>query len=152
MSASVTIKKRGKFGNGFIVIADVTFDSSYPTNGEALTAQQFGLAALDFVLPSPASGYIFEFDHANSKLKAFTPVGDHTHKFRTGSTAAADSTSGALAEVAAGTESAVRLMGTAIDTDYEVVLAGTGTKAAGAEVANNTNLAAVTVRVVAIGY
>jgi len=42
-------------------------------------------------------------------------------------------------------------MGTAINTDYEVVLSGTGTKVAGAEVANATNLSAVTVRVVAIG-
>jgi len=151
LAASVTIKKRFKFGNGFGVVADVAFDSSYPTNGEAVTAQQFGLTALDFVLPSPASGYIFEFDHTNSKLKAFTPTGIHTHKFATGSTAAADATSGALAEVAAGTESAVRLMGTAIDTDYEVVLSGTGTKVAGAEVANDTNLSAVTARVIAIG-
>lgn len=151
MAASVTIKKRFKFGNGFGVVADVAFDSTYPTNGEAVTAQQFGLTALDFVLPSPAAGYIFEFDHVNSKLKAFTPTGSHTHKFTTGSTAAADAASGALAEVAAGTESAVRLMGTAIDTDYEVVLSGTGTKVAGAEVANGTDLSAVTARVIAIG-
>lgn len=151
MPASVAIKKKFKFGNGFGVVADVTLDSAYPTNGEALTAQQFGLSVLDFVIPSPAAGYIFEFDHANKKLKAYTPTGSHTHKFRTGSTAAADATSGALAEVAAGTESAARLMGTAIDTDYEVILSGTGTQVAGAEVANNTNLSAVTVRVIAIG-
>lgn len=151
MAATVTIRKRGKFGNGLIVVADIALDSSYPTGGESITTQKFGLTVLDFVLPSPASGYVFEFDHVNSKLKAFTPTGSHTHKFTTGSTAAADATSGALAEVAAGTESAVRLMGTAINTDYEVVLSGTGTKVAGAEVANATNLSAVTVRVVAIG-
>lgn len=74
MSASVSVLKRFKFGNGYGVVADVTLDSSYPTNGEAITAQQFGLGVLDFVLPSPAAGYIFEFDHANKKLKAFTPV------------------------------------------------------------------------------
>jgi hypothetical protein len=74
LSASVSVVKKNKFGNGYAVTADVTFDSSYPTNGEALTAQQFGLTVLDFVLPSPAAGYIFEFDHSNKKLKAFTPV------------------------------------------------------------------------------
>ena len=151
MPASVSVVKKNKFGNGYAVTANVTFDDSYPTNGEALTAQQFGLTVLDFVLPSPAAGYIFEFDHSNKKLKAFTPVGDHTHKFRTGSTAAADVTSGALAENAAGVETAVRLMGSAIDTDYEAVLAGTGTKVAAAEVADTSNLSAVTVRVLAIG-
>lgn len=152
MSATVTEKRKFKFGNGFGVVADVAMDSSYPTGGEALTAQQFGLSVLNFVLPSPAAGYLFEFDHTNNKLKAFTPTGSHTHKLRTGSTAAADATSGALAEVAAGTESAARLMGTAIDADYEVILEGTGTKVAASEVANTTDLSAVTVRVIAIGY
>ncbi|MBU7006306.1 hypothetical protein [Phosphitispora fastidiosa] len=74
MAASVVVKKRNKFGNGYAVTADVTLDDSYPTGGEALTAKQFGLAVLNFILPSPAAGYIFEFDHDNSKLKAFTPV------------------------------------------------------------------------------
>ncbi len=82
MAASVSVKKRDKLGSGYNVVADVTFDSSYPTGGEALTAQQFGLSVLNFVLPSPAGGYIFEFDHTNKKLKAFTPVkvqAAHTH-------------------------------------------------------------------------
>jgi hypothetical protein len=82
LAASVAILKREKLGNMINVVADVTFDASYPTGGEALTAQQFGLSVLNFVLPSPAAGYVFEFDHANKKIKAFTPVkvqAAHTH-------------------------------------------------------------------------
>ncbi len=74
MSASVTVNKKFKFGNGYGVVADVTLDDSYPTNGESLTAQQFSLGALDFVHAAPSGGYMFEFDHTNKKLKAFTPV------------------------------------------------------------------------------
>lgn len=134
MPASVAIKKKFKFGNGFGVVADVTMDSSYPTNGEALTAQQFGLSVLDFVLPSPAAGYIFEFDHTNSKLKAFTP------------------TSVSLAGTAGTADANNTLMKV---SDTAIGVAGTGTAAAvnneAAEVANTTDLSEVTVRVIAIG-
>jgi hypothetical protein len=128
MAATVAIKKRSKFGNGYAVTADVTFGSSYPTGGEALTAQQFGLSALDFVLPSPAAGYIFEFDHANKKLKAFTPTraqSAHSHTENTAATYTQNATTATAGAISA---------------------------AAASEVANNTNLSAVTARVLAVGY
>ena len=50
---------------------DVDFDSSYPTGGESLPASDLGLSVVDIVLPSPKSGYIFEYDYTNSKLKAY---------------------------------------------------------------------------------
>lgn len=102
MAATVTIRKRTKYLGMYAVIADVALDSSYPTGGEAVTASQFGLQALQFVLPSTAAGYMFEFDHTNGKIKAVAPT-----------------------SAAAG---------------------------AGTEVANTTNLSAVTVRVLAMGY
>lgn len=145
MPASVTIKKRGKFGNGFVVVADVTFDDSYPTGGEALTAQQFGLTVLDFVLPSPASGYLFEFDHANKKLKAFTPTVQHTHDLLlTGGQAAGDAiqvNATVVGKTAAGNVTAA---GGVSNIQNK-------TAAAATEVADTTNLSAVTVRVIAIG-
>lgn len=134
MAASVTVKKKNKFGNGYAVTADVTFDSSYPTGGEALTAQQFGLTVIDFVLPSPAAGYIFEFDHANSKLKAFTPT--------------AVSMSG-TAGVAGADNTVVAVSATSIGVSGAGVAAAV--KNAAAEVANTTDLSAVTVRVLAVG-
>jgi len=135
LSASVAIKKTFKFGNGRGVVADVAMDSSYPTDGEALTPQQFGLTVLNFVLPSPASGYLFEFDHANSKLKAFTPTS--LSMAGTAGTAGANNTVMKVSDTAIG-------------------VSGTGTAAAvknaATEVANATDLSAVTVRVIAIGY
>jgi hypothetical protein len=82
MPATVSLLHRRKLGNAYMNVADVTFGSSYPTGGESITALQLGLTTIDFVLPSPAGGYIFEFDHTNKKLKAFTPTkaaSAHTH-------------------------------------------------------------------------
>jgi hypothetical protein len=159
LAASVTVKKRFKFGNGWGVVADVAMDNSYPTNGEALTPQQFGLNNLDFVLPSPASGYLFQYDHTNNKLKAFTPTNAqtaHTHlqQIQTGATAAADSVSGALVKNNAGAETAFRAMGTGVSTTYEIGPTQTGgavSAAAAAEVANGADLSSVSVRVLAVG-
>lgn len=135
MGASVSVKKRGKFGNGLLVVADVTMDSSYPIGGEAITPQQFGMEVLDFVLPSPAAGYIFEFDHANKKLKVFTPT--------------------ALSVVA--DEGVADANNTLIKSAAgSVEVAGTGeafaVNNAAAEVTNTTDLHLVTARVLAIGY
>ena len=104
MAAVATIKKKFKFGNGYCVVADVAMDSSYPTGGEAVSAEQLGLSALEFVLGAPSGGYVPEYDHASKKLKAY--YGDNDN--------AAD---GPLAEVA-----------------------------------NATNLSAVTFRLMALGY
>ncbi len=82
MAITVTLKERRRLGNAYMNILDVALDDSYPTGGEAITARQLGLNVVDFVLPSPAAGYIPEFDHSNMKLKMFTPVkiqAAHTH-------------------------------------------------------------------------
>lgn len=50
--------------------AKVTFDSSYATGGEALTAANFGLDEIYTVIAAPNGGYVFEYDNTNSKLKA----------------------------------------------------------------------------------
>jgi len=133
--AVVAIKKRFKFGNGYGVVADATMSNSYPTGGESIAPNKLGLAVLNFVLPSPATGYIFEFDHANNKLKAFTP------------------TNVALEETAGVADANNTLIK---KTDTSIGVAGTGTAAtvnnAASEVANKSNLSTVVVRVIAIGY
>ena len=135
MGATIVVKERTKFAGLFAVIADVTFDNSYPTGGEALTANQFGLNTMSFVLPSPSAGYIFEFNHTAKKLKAFTPTA--VSVIADVGVADANNT---LMKSAAGS----------------IEVAGTGTafavNNAATEVANTTNLSTVTVRVLAIGY
>jgi len=55
-----------------LVTGTVTFDSSYATGGEALVATDIGLSAnIEFINCAPASGYLFEYDYTNGKLKAF---------------------------------------------------------------------------------
>lgn len=80
MSVTATLVKRFKTGNGFIALVDLAFDSSYPTGGEAITVP--GLAAINEIYFPQVSGYLFEYDKANKKVKVYTPTGAgnaHTH-------------------------------------------------------------------------
>lgn len=53
----------------------VTFDSSYPTGGEAFTPANVGLAEFDVVLISPDAnalgGHTVQYDYTAQKLKVF---------------------------------------------------------------------------------
>ena len=75
MAVTTTLRQRGKMGNMRLNVVDVAITSeTYATGGISVAAAKLGLGLAYVVLPSPAAGYIFEYDHANSKLKAFTPV------------------------------------------------------------------------------
>jgi hypothetical protein len=53
---------------------EFTFDDSYPSGGEAFTADDARLDDIKFVIFAPAGGYVFEFDYENDKIKAFQSV------------------------------------------------------------------------------
>lgn len=56
----------------------ITFDSSYPTGGEAIAAADFGLAQLHHVQVSAvgrAGARLVTWDNANSKLQVWTALG-----------------------------------------------------------------------------
>lgn len=72
MAATVTVLQRRKFGNGYQNLVSIKCDSSYPTGGYPITVQQFGLEVINLVTPSEASGYEWEWDYTNKKLKALT--------------------------------------------------------------------------------
>jgi hypothetical protein len=74
MALTVTVKDRTIFGNKRLVIAEIAFDSSYATGGESLTADMLGLAEIDHLIPSPKSGYLFEYDYTNLTLMAYYPT------------------------------------------------------------------------------
>ena len=104
------------------VSAQVDFDSSYPTGGESLTPSQLGLETVAFLIAESKSGYTFEYDYTNKKLKAFTSTAAHTHTENTSATYVQNATTSSSAAAAA------------------------------SEVANATDLSAVTnVRVLAFG-
>lgn len=68
----------------------ITFDSSYPTGGEAITKTNLFLHSLDELTVYPTSGLVFEWDKTNGKIIAyrsagFTPAGTNSAPAFTGS-------------------------------------------------------------------
>lgn len=60
------------FGDRKVVLSTVTFDDSYPTGGEAVTAALFGLGLLTTVIPISDNGTNpVAWDGTNSKLLAY---------------------------------------------------------------------------------
>ena len=64
-------------GNNKYVIKTCTFDSSYATGGEALTATTLGLESLHILLLSiENSGYVAQYDYTNSKIALYEAGAD----------------------------------------------------------------------------
>tara|TARA_R110000824_G_scaffold15892_1_gene66613 strand:+ start:7290 stop:7613 length:324 start_codon:yes stop_codon:yes gene_type:complete len=64
-------------GNNKYVIKTATFDSSYATGGEALTAATLGLESIHIVLLSMEnSGYVAQYDYTNSKIALYEAGAD----------------------------------------------------------------------------
>ncbi|WP_028316698.1 hypothetical protein [Desulfatibacillum aliphaticivorans] len=108
-------------GRKVMTIASIAFGDgvkTYPSGGVPLPDMgQFGFKReIGFVaIQQPASnGFMYKYDQENHKLKIFT-LG-----VTTGDTAAASCTNGALALDSDGSETAVRLSGTAISTTYDL--------------------------------
>lgn len=121
MAVVIALLKRSKNLSLHQNIAEITFDNSYPTGGESVTAAQFGLQSIDMVVLSGSGGYIAEYDYTNNKIKVLTPAAPHSH---TENTAAAYVQNATTAENVA---------------------------EAASEVANATDLSAVTVRAMVVG-
>jgi hypothetical protein len=56
-------------------IWDITWDSSYVTGGEPLTAANLGLNVVQSVLVEPDDGYVFKYLYSTSLLQAFRTAG-----------------------------------------------------------------------------
>ena len=74
MSLTITNKEFAVFGSKRIVFCDIAFDASYPTGGESLTPGDLGLSVATHVSVAGNSGYVFEYDYTNEKVKAMTPT------------------------------------------------------------------------------
>lgn len=80
MALTLTNKRRWSVGPYRMVTADATFDSSYPTGGESLTAADLALLRLDTVVLTPAVNAtpvaaVLRYDAANSKVLAYQADG-----------------------------------------------------------------------------
>lgn len=136
MALTNTFINRVKFGNKRVHTLDIDFDSSYPTGGESLTASDLGLHKVELLLASPKTGFSFEYDYTNSKLKAMCP--------------------GVVTGAAgAGTLDDFPMSGVGATAASVGLTAGNTTTRFGGqvEVANTADLSTITdVRVMAIGY
>lgn len=72
MALNIDIKDRIHMGSKFGIIADVTFDDSYPTGGEAITERQLGLNVIDLLLVAPSGGNTYEYLPETGKIKGYT--------------------------------------------------------------------------------
>ena len=61
--------KKGGFRSGYV---DITLDAVYPVGGWPVTAANFVLSTLhNLMMPGSRNGFVLEFDHVNSKIKAY---------------------------------------------------------------------------------
>lgn len=74
---ALTITKVGRstvFGDRRVRFFDITFDTSYPTGGEALTPANLELTRIDF-LQAHSKGddpaYVVNYDYTNEKILVF---------------------------------------------------------------------------------
>jgi hypothetical protein len=72
MALTNSVVFRTTFGNKKVVVVDTTFDSSYVTGGESLTAADLGLTKIQYVATGVAdTNYVTRYDYTNSKLLAY---------------------------------------------------------------------------------
>lgn len=72
MALTVSVISSAVHGDDRVVVADITFDSSYPTGGEDLIPRDVGLAnEIYTVQAEPTSGRLVAYDRTTRKLKAF---------------------------------------------------------------------------------
>lgn len=77
MALTITVVRRDRTRNGKFVIANIQFDSSYPTGGEALGVAEktaLGISKIDwFDAYQDASGSRrVVYDHTNDKILLYT--------------------------------------------------------------------------------
>ncbi len=72
-----SFERHGSIGTKRQHSGTITFDSSYPTGGEAVTAANFGLSVMDHLqFNQGEDGYVFHWDKANAKIIAYEAGAD----------------------------------------------------------------------------
>jgi len=68
--------ERGVPGDMQYRVFEITFDSSYPTGGESMTAADIGFSKIEFItFAGGDGGYVFDYDFANSKVIVYRSAG-----------------------------------------------------------------------------
>ena len=122
-------------GTARLNIVDIDLSAeSYASGGISISAAKLGMNYPGAVLPAPAAGYIFEYDHDNRQLKAFPATSSPLMTLVRAGVAGADSTDGENTDEDTAPESddsvAARTAVAAGDSayeKYEVTITGTAT-------------------------
>lgn len=65
------VERRQSVGTYYEKIVDITFDTSYPTGGEALVPADVGFDSILQVSVDPTAGFVFTYDYVAETLQAF---------------------------------------------------------------------------------
>ena len=83
MTKEINIVARHSLGSMTGIFIDFSADDDYPEGGYPFTTKELGVNTIEGILSIENSGYIYEFDRTNKKLKVlaggdgtFTPTGD----------------------------------------------------------------------------
>lgn len=72
MAITSTVTRTGTMGDQRSVFGTITFDSSYPTGGEAFDKADIGLGRLDWIsFNQGEDGRVFHWDATNAKILVF---------------------------------------------------------------------------------
>lgn len=73
MAVTSTLRQRARVGNARMNIVDIELENeTYADGGIEIPPSRLGLTLPYAVIPAPAGGFVFEWDHQANKLKAFT--------------------------------------------------------------------------------
>lgn len=138
MGLTFTKSKEGVAGDLRYWAGTITFDDSYPTGGEAITAANFGFSSTIYVLElGKDDGLMFQFDRTNSTIMAYFPTGGASSPTTVGAPTA-------TATLPSGTTTVTS--SSANPTPTVTLVAG-----AGKECGSGCNLSAVIIQVFALG-
>lgn len=135
MALAFASQKEGVAGDLRYWSGTITFDSSYPTGGEAITAANFGFGSTIFILSmNGASGVVPVFDRANLKIMVYFPTGG------------AGTSPATLANAAGGLAAGATPVTSTAATGVVALTPGVGI-----EVGSTCNLATLVIQVFAMG-
>lgn len=72
MALTSAVKVQTVVGDRRLSVTNLTFDTSYPTGGYAVTPSTFGLGVVDAVLADNPSGYDVYYNAATGKVQVFS--------------------------------------------------------------------------------
>lgn len=81
MALTVVLNRPSVIGDKRMVTGTITFDSTYPAGGEALTAATLGLGVVEHFAAQPAMNstplaLVLSYNRTTSKILAFESAGD----------------------------------------------------------------------------